>query len=45
MSLKLLDSCVVAPSRDEQWFELSRRLGIADLIINAAETKPALKEA
>lgn len=25
----------------EQWFELSNRLGIADLIINAAETKPA----
>lgn len=29
----------------EQWFELSRRLGIADLIITAAEVKPAFKEA
>jgi hypothetical protein len=29
----------------EQWFELSHRLGIADLIISAAETKPAFEEA
>jgi heat shock protein HtpX len=30
----------------EQWFDLSRRFGIADLVINAPETKPAaLKQA
>jgi hypothetical protein len=28
----------------EQWFELSQRLGIADLLINTAETKPTLSE-
>jgi hypothetical protein len=28
----------------EQWFELSRRLGIADLIINVVETKRLLRK-